>query len=115
MRNQEEYELQVKCFQWICRNPLLFPFFYSIDHGEVRNIAVAMKLKAKGVKGGISDCLFLQPNNENPCIWLELKVKKRKLSDKQQVFFDQAKKCGMKCVVCRTLESFINEMKEYIK
>ena len=115
MNNQEEYRLQKSCFQWMCLKPKLLPFFWSIDHGELRNLRVAMKLKAKGVKGGIADCLFLKKYKDHPCLWIELKVKNRKLSPNQKIFFNQTKACGMKSVVCRTLEGFIDEINNYIK
>ena len=61
--------------------PNLLEYFYTIDHGELRNIKVAAKLKAKGVKGGIFDCLFLKPNGSYCCLWIEVKVGKNTLSD----------------------------------
>ena len=80
MNKQTEYQLHKTCFEWIKLHPKLLPYFYTIDHGELRNIKIATKLKAKGVKGGIPDCLLLKPNKEYSCLWIELKIETKKLT-----------------------------------
>lgn len=113
MRQQLEYKLHKACYEWMLYHPKLVEYFYTIDHGEFRNIRVAKKLKAKGVKGGVFDILFLKSNKKHPCLWIEIKIGKNTLSDKQKIFKHLAENCNMKCAESRTLDEFINEIRSY--
>jgi hypothetical protein len=66
--------------------------WFAIPNGGHRHIAVAKMMKAEGAKRGIPDLAFLFPKGASA--WLELKVKKGRLSPDQKAFRDRAQTLG---------------------
>ena len=73
---------QKALFCW-ARNPRIqsqYPDLYwlfAIPNGAIRHKAVALELKASGVKRGVSDMCLLVRRGNYPCLWIELKLPKR--------------------------------------
>ena len=67
-----------------------------------------MKLKATGLKAGVSDLIVLMPNR---CIFVELKMPKGVQSDKQKEFQSVVQLLGFEYHIIKSLEEFINMLK----
>jgi len=96
-------------FMWCQQNLKLYPeleLLFAIPNGGSRHKAEAGKLKAMGVKAGVSD-IFL-PVTKSGCsgMWIELKrpvsVGKAKgiASDDQNIWLEKMRSQGYKGIVC---------------
>jgi hypothetical protein len=61
-------------------------YFFAIPNQSNRHISNAAKMKAEGVKSGITDLCFMLPAGR--VAWLEMKKPGGSLSDTQKVFRD---------------------------
>lgn len=105
-----EDKLQQNCVIWFnnafClknHNPKCNIF--SVPNGGSRNLLEAKRLKATGLKAGVSDLIVLMPDR---CIFIELKTEKGIQSDKQKEFENDVKALGFEYYLIRTFEQFQN-------
>lgn len=127
MRFSEEAE-QKKLFDWAAYQPKL-RWMFAIPNGGNRNPREAARLKAGGVKAGVSD-IFLPMPTVAPCglsdsgagfAGLFIEMKRRKVdgysavSQNQVEFQDRMRWEGYKCVVCYGADEAIDEITEYLK
>jgi hypothetical protein len=113
--SDNEHRIQCACVKLF---RYLYPQFviYAIPNGGQRNAIVASKLKAEGVLAGIPDLHIPIPNGEYHSLYVEMKNgKKGELSDKQKDMIERLRSYGNKVVVCRSVDDFKKEVKEYLK
>ena len=72
---------------------------HAIPNGGQRNIVVATKLKAEGVKSGVPDVCLPLPRGGYHGLYLELKVGRNKATDNQAWWIDQLECQGYKALV----------------
>jgi hypothetical protein len=79
MRHREDDE-QKALMQWARvtrqRGILVADFLIAIPNGGKRNVKEAARLKAQGVKSGVSDLFLALPANGFCGLWIELKAPK---------------------------------------
>ena len=82
----------------------LRPGFYylAIPNGGLRNIAVARRLKAEGVRAGVADLQILLDGGRSA--WIEFKVKGGSLSPVQKEFRDVCRALGHPWVMAKSLD-----------
>ena len=109
-----EHEIQVSCINWF---RLVYPKYliYAIPNGSQRNIIVATKLKAEGVTSGIPDLHVPIAKNGYHGLYVEMKAGKNKPTGNQLTIMDKLRNEGYKCVVCYSLDEFMQEVKDYFK
>jgi hypothetical protein len=105
MRNQTEHLEQSALFHWASvmssKHPAL-ALMFSIPNGGHRHIAVAMKLKAEGVKAGVPDIFLpwprsgsMWPNDKGAHgLFVEMKSTKGKLSPAQIAWMRNLQSAG---------------------
>lgn len=110
---EKEHNLQIACIGWF---RLQYPslLIYAIPNGGQRNKIVAAKLKAEGVVPGVPDIHIPLPNRDYHGLYIELKVKPNKPTAGQVSVMRMLEDCGYKCVVCYDVESFIQEVNNYL-
>lgn len=81
--------------------------FFHVPNGELRDPAVAGKLKAMGVKEGVADILIL---GFHPFIWIELKSAKGRLRPSQKAWRDWCLQIGAPWFLCRSLEDLVDAL-----
>ena len=89
MTNQREHQEQVALFQWAAYMEKTYPalrMMYAIPNGGLRNKVVAAKLKAEGVKAGVPDICLPVARGGFHGLYIEMKVGKNKLTDKQRAW-----------------------------
>jgi len=110
-----EHAHQVALFCWAAQNREKHPelkWMFAIPNGGERNIAVASRLKAEGVRSGVSDIFLPCARGMNFGLFIEMKKptdkekKQRagKESDKQIEFGQHVSEQGYLYAVCYTWE-----------
>ena len=110
---QEEHRLQVqmvKYYRYTCK-PNEEWHLFAIPNGGVRDKVTGAKLKAEGVKAGVSDLFLARPTghtDRNIYGWfVEVKVGKNKLTMSQRKFGEEMMAAGYGFVVMRDLDSWM--------
>ena len=84
----------------------VYDYLYAIPNGGKRNFREAVRLKAQGVKAGVSDLHLALPMNESCGLWIEMKKpivkgqKKPDVSLSQRQWLKRMEKAGYVAVVC---------------
>ena len=89
-----EHAEQCTLVNWLSRT---FPnlLFFAIPNGGLRNIQVALKLQAEGVKPGVPD-LFVPEWK----LFIEMKRRKNgRVSQEQQNIMEELERVGYTCIV----------------
>lgn len=125
MNHHEEAE-QKALFDWAQYQPRL-RWMFAIPNGGNRNPREAARLKAGGVKKGVSDILLpirstipIQSNIESFYCGLFIEMKRRKVDGPSSVSQDQVDfhiamtMAGYKCVVCYGADEAITAIIDYL-
>jgi len=89
--------------------------YFAIPNGGQRNIIVATKLKAEGVKKGVADLFIMVGNSKHYGLFIEVKVGKNKQQDSQIEFESLATKQGYAYNLVYSLDELINILDIYLK
>ena len=84
-----EHALQVALFCWSARQIDRFPdigLMFAIPNGGERNIIVASRMRAEGVKSGVSDICLPVPRHAYHGFFIEMKKPGGKESETQKAF-----------------------------
>lgn len=104
----KESDLQKSCVKYFrYRYPDLLIF--SIPNGGYRNKRNARNLKLEGLVSGVPD-LFI-PSHK---LFIELKVGKNKLSEKQKMIIEQLRSFNYHIEVCYNIDEFIEVLNRYM-
>ena len=103
-----EDKLQADIYKWYFNNFCLKKhkprhFIFSVPNGGYRTKLEAVKLKATGLRAGVSDLIVVQPNR---IIFIEVKLEKGRQQPNQIEFEKTVKSLGFEYYVVRTLEEF---------
>ncbi len=111
----EESTIQIHCVTWF---NLAYPEFrgllYSVPNGGQRNAITAKIMKAEGVVSGVSDLNLDIARNGYHGLRIEMKTAKGKQSENQKTWQRKVEAQGYKYIVCRSLDDFRKEIKEYL-
>lgn len=135
-RCHPEQDQQIKLFEIVRENLHEYPraaFLIHIPNGDLRNKAVAARLKMAGVKSGVSDLFLPVPVervystnpydslNRNrrvfyghPGLWIELKIKPNKPSQEQHAWLGDMTRLGYKVAVCYSADEAWQTIKDYL-
>ena len=86
----------------------------NIPNGGLRKKAVAMKLKAEGVKAGIPDLHLPVARGEYHSLYIEMKDGDRPMTKSQKERKPKLEAQGNAVVVCRSFEEAIETVCEYL-
>jgi hypothetical protein len=86
---------------------------FAIPNGGLRNLSVATKLKAEGVKKGVPDMFLPLANETYHGLFIELKTETGRASKEQKEMIDKLNANGYRAVVCFGYKSAIEEIKNY--
>lgn len=111
MKNQE-HQIQVAICNYL--DWLQIPYF-AIPNGGMRNIGVARKLKAEGVKAGVADLFIMQGNQLHNGLFIEVKTMTGKQQETQKDFEKLAFKNKYCYEIVRSLDELIEKLNLYLK
>lgn len=112
--SHSEHDLQTACVNWF---RMQYPqhIIYAIPNGGQRNAIVAAKLKAEGVTAGIPDLHIPIARHGYHSLYIEMKNGKQgRLSEHQKHTIQILQDAGHRVAVCRDMQEFINEVKNYL-
>ncbi len=118
-----EHEIQVAVFDVLRLNEAKYTslkWIYAVPNGGSRHPAVAGKLKAEGVKRGISDICIPFPsakfaNAYEPYFgaYIEMKAGKNKPTLEQKEFLEFAESAGYKTAICYSSDEALDFIEDY--
>ena len=116
MARHIEDNLQESCVSWFSLQfPQYTQLLFHIPNGGYRNKLEAARFKRMGVRAGVADLMLCVPNREYHGLFIELKAGKGKQSETQVAFQKSVTEVGYKYIVCRSIESFVFELKEFLR
>jgi hypothetical protein len=118
-RAAPEHQAQCAVFVWanhplvLLRYPLL-ELLYAVPNGEKRQMQVAQRLKAEGVKAGIPDLQLPVPRGRWAGLYIEMKAGRNQPSPVQRRKMALLQQVGHRVSVQRTAEAAIAEIEWYL-
>lgn len=114
MRHNES-KLQQSCITWFrYQYPELKELLFAVPNGGARNKVEAGIMKAEGVTPGVADLILLIPKQGCGSLCIEMKAGKGKQSEYQKEWQKQAEKYGNRYIMCRSLDEFIVQIRNYL-
>ena len=87
---------------------------FAIPNGGDRNMLVAVKLKAEGVRAGVLDLFLTIPCGNHHGLFIEMKYDKNKPTVEQKEFITRAEARGYATAVCWTAEEAVKVIEGYL-
>ena len=117
-RRDEEHRIQCACVRWFSlQYPQLKGRLFAVPNGGGRSKTEAARLVGEGVVSGVSDLILLKSNHDYGALLIEMKTtSKTSRQSQRQVWWQQLVTANgeYKYVVCRSLDDFMREVKEYL-
>lgn len=109
-----ESELQRNCVKWF---RLQYPhlILFAIPNGGRRSAIEAAIMKGEGVMPGVADLFLMFPTKAHHGLFIEMKHRDGKQSEKQVRFEEQANRYGYGYAVARSFDEFITVVKEFVR
>lgn len=117
MMNQEHHA-QAAVMLWAKVNERQFPelkWLHAIPNGGHRNIKVAQKLKAEGVKAGVPDLCLPVPRQGFSGLYIEMKIAPNKPTPNQIEWLEGLRQNGFKAIVCYGSNQAIAALQHYLE
>lgn len=112
-----EHDEQVRIFAWASYLEIQIPklkMMFHIPNGGHRYKAVAVKMKAEGVKAGVPDIFLAYPSGDYHGLFIEMKVGRNKTTDHQNEWIYRLNEAGYLAVVCYGFEEAKREILDYL-
>lgn len=110
-----EEDLQAACVRWFSlQYPKMADLLVHPANGGKRNAREAARFKLLGVRPGVPDLLLLKANRFYPFMGIEMKSESGRQTELQKQYQELMESEGAKYVVCRSLEQFIEIVKNYL-
>lgn len=116
-RNDYEHQEQVDLFYWVALYESHYPelgLMFAIPNGGQRNVLVAMKMKAEGVKAGIPDIFLPVAKQGFHGLFIEMKYGKNKTSENQKLWIENLKEQHYRVEVCYGSREAQNVLIDYL-
>lgn len=115
-----EHDEQVALMHWWSFAHKLFgvseQLLFAIPNGGDRNILVAAKLKAEGVRAGVPDLFLAVPRGRYHGMFVELKKRDRgTVSKKQKIMIEILMESGYCSLVCHGWNGAMEAIKRYLE
>lgn len=113
--DDKEHRLQSSCVQWF---RLQFPEYahslFAVPNGGRRDKATGARLKAEGVVAGVADLILLRQSKGYGALLIEMKTKAGRQAATQKEWQRKVERDGYRYVVCRSLEEFMDAVRDYL-
>lgn len=111
-----ESNIQRNCVRWFrLQYRDLEKLLFAVPNGGGRSKIEAGILKAEGVTPGVADLILFVPNKAFHGLCIEMKASDGRQSASQKEWQQAAEEQGYKYVICRSVEDFICEIKNYLE
>ncbi len=110
-----EHRLQTACVQWFrLQYPKIGRLLIAPPNGGARNKVEGAKKKAEGMTSGVADLVLFKKNSIYGTLCIEMKTRTGRQSASQKEWQKLVQANGQKYVVCRSLDEFVREIKDYL-
>lgn len=112
-----ESQIQQNCVTWFrLQYPKIGRLLFAVPNGGARNAREAAIMKGEGVTAGVADLILLLPSGAYSSLCIEFKTtsKSSRQTPTQKEWQALAEANGNKYVVCRSIEDFQREIREYL-
>ena len=112
-----EDEEQITVFEWAELNLRQYPvlaLMYHVPNGGKRSKSEAARFKAMGVKSGVSDICLPTARGGYHGLYIELKAKNGKPSEKQKDFIKNVRAEGYLAGICYGADEAIKIIEKYL-
>lgn len=113
MKKEESILQQQMVTAFRLQYPKLTNRLFAIPNGGSRNIIEAVRLKREGVLAGVCDIFLTVPKKGFSGLFCEVKTKQGRLSQNQIEFIKEHEN-DYKCVIVRSVDAFLTEIKNYL-
>ena len=113
----EEHAIQCAFVKWARLNERAHPelaLLFAVPNGGQRNVIVASKLKAEGVRAGVPDMCIPVARRGHIGLWIEFKSAKGRVSDSQMAYRELLEHEGHRVEVCRAWDDAAEVVKWYL-
>ena len=112
----EESKIQIQCKRWFdIQHKKNRKLLFAVPNGGHRGIVEAKIMKGEGVEAGVADMILLLPSPLGyHALCIEFKTAKGRQSENQKIFQEVAEANGYRYVIVRSIEDFIQEIKNYL-
>ena len=115
MRHIEE-NMQIACVRWFSyQYPKLALLLHHSPNGGKRNPREAARFKAMGTKAGFPDLGLYFPSKGFGALFIEMKTDTGKQTKEQKRLEEMLLEKGYSYRICRSVEEFIKEVREYLE
>lgn len=111
-----EHDEQVALFEWAALQAQVYPgldLMFAIPNGGLRNIKVAIKMKAEGLKPGVPDIFLPVAMGGYHGLFIEMKYKSNKPRENQVAYIDALSTQGYCTAVCWGCADAIETIVDY--
>ena len=99
-----EHDAQVALFEWAAHVPEL-EWMFAIPNGTRTSMGIARRMKAEGVKKGISDICLPLPRGGSCGLFIEMKSGTGSASPEQKAFITAMREAGYLAYICRGFDA----------
>jgi len=112
----DESRIQQACVRWFrCQYPALARLLFAIPNGGRRSRIEAAIMQSEGVTPGVPDLMLAYPRNGAPGLFVEIKSESGTATHYQRDMINLLSHAGYTVAVCRSLDQFIETIKNYLK
>lgn len=111
----DESRIQQGAVRWFrMQYPGLSGVLFSVPNGYRTSESQARVAKAEGLLSGVSDLILLYPSCGYHALCIEMKTQKGRQQPSQKDFQKAVESLGYRYVVCRSLEDFMEQVRQYV-
>lgn len=113
--DDEEHRIQCACVKWFrMQYPSISYVLFAIPNAARRSSRNGKYMKDEGMLPGVADLILLKSNRNYGALCIEMKTSSGKQSESQKEWEREAVRQGNKYALCRSLDDFIREVKDYL-
>lgn len=111
-----EHDIQTACVHWFrLQYPQLAPLLFAVPNGTNKSRAARVHFKDEGLLSGVADMLLLIPRCGYHGLCIEMKTRTGRQSETQKAWQLAVEEQGYRYIVLRSLDEFMELIKNYIK
>ncbi len=117
-RRDLEHRAQVAVVTWATLARAEFPelaLLFAIPNGGHRNVIVAKKLKAEGVRAGVPDLMLPVARGGHHGLFIEMKARTNRPSAEQLELMNRLVLEGYRCAVCYSSQDAEDILRHYLR
>lgn len=89
-------------------------YLFAVPNGGHRSVTQGARLRAEGVKPGVSDLMLPIPTERFHSMWIEMKSSAGSMTRDQLSWFRLMTARGFYCCTCRSVDEAITEIQKYL-